>query len=420
VSVAGGSTGGNLSDGRRDGQSSELAERAREVLEAAWQPEGYTVPNLAVYPHQWLWDSCFHAIVWAHLGESGRAVAELGNVFAHQGADGFVPHMTYWREPTLHASFWGRPATSCITQPPMYGHALAELVRRGFAVDAELGAAARRGLRFLLDRRDRDGLVAIVHPWESGCDDSPRWDAWYPDGSLDPVIRRAIKGDLVAAIRTDDATGSPIGSDGFDVASMGFNALVAFNLDELAWVLGDRSLEAAAADLQARIVARWDERRTTPTDHAGGRDGQASAAARTLESLLFLLGPRRAPGRSAALIPPEIEDAAWAQLTDPTAFAGRCGLTQVHRAEPAFDPVAYWRGPTWPQLTYLFWVAARRHGRDELAEDLRDALVRGARSSGFAEYWHPDTGAGYGAAPQSWTTLAAVVAAPESAPRPVA
>jgi hypothetical protein len=33
----------------------------------------------------------------------------------------------------------------------------------------------------------------------------------------------------------------------------------------------------------------------------------------------------------------------------------------------------------------------------------------GATKSGFAEYWDPDTGAGLGAAPQSWTALAAVV-----------
>ena len=44
--------------------------------------------------------------------------------------------MTYWSErgradDATHASFWGRPETSSITQPPMYGHALAELHRAG-------------------------------------------------------------------------------------------------------------------------------------------------------------------------------------------------------------------------------------------------------------------------------------------------
>ncbi len=72
-------------------------------------------------------------------------------------------------------------------------------------------------------------------------------------------------------------------------------------------------------------------------------------------------------------------------------------------------PRRYWRGPAWPQLTYLLWVAARRR-QHPVAETLRDRLVAGAWRSGFAEYWDPDTAERRGAAPQSWTALAAVVA----------
>ena len=51
---------------------------ARRVLEAHWDDErGYCVPNPAVYPHLWLWDSCFHAVAWAALGEVERAGREL-------------------------------------------------------------------------------------------------------------------------------------------------------------------------------------------------------------------------------------------------------------------------------------------------------------------------------------------------------
>jgi glycogen debranching enzyme len=138
---------------------------------------------------------------------------------------------------------------------------------------------------------------------------------------------------------------------------------------------------------------------------------------RTAEALLGVLtvdpdpdsGRDGASGRAGPLgaIDP---DAVFAALRDPSAFGGACGPAQVHRAEPVFDAAAYWRGPAWPQLTYLFWVAARRLGRDADAAWLRDALVRGAATSGFAEYWHPDTGVGLGAVPQSWAGLAAVVA----------
>ena len=38
------------------------------------------------------------------------------------------------------------------------------------------------------------------------------------------------------------------------------------------------------------------------------------------------------------------------------------------------------------------------------------ATVAGAWASGLAEYWNPDTGAGLGAIPQSWSGLALVLA----------
>jgi hypothetical protein len=44
-----------------------------------------------------------------------------------------------------------------------------------------------------------------------------------------------------------------------------------------------------------------------------------------------------------------------------------------------------------------------------VAAALRRGLIDGAVTSGFAEYWHPDTGVGGGAVPQSWTGLAYVV-----------
>ncbi len=77
----------------------------------------------------------------------------------------------------------------------MYGHAVAELVRLGLDVPEQVVQGARRGLRFLLDRRRRSpaGLVELCHPWESGCDDSPRWDSTIP-GARTPGAWYALKG----------------------------------------------------------------------------------------------------------------------------------------------------------------------------------------------------------------------------------
>jgi hypothetical protein len=383
----------------------DVRRQALAVLEAAWRPPGFCVPNAATYPWQWLWDSCFHAVCWAHLGRTDRAITELSNALAHQQADGFVPHMTYWSasgaaDDETHAAFWRRAGTSSITQPPMYGHAVAELAHLGITVPDDVIERARRGLRHLLEDRNGDGRgPRIFHPWESGCDDSPRWDAWCGGSSAwSPARWKQAKGELVAALSFDLPSGSPRSSDAFEVVSAGFVALVAFNALELAGVTGDEALAASAQRAVERLDARWSADHGTWVDEVVVGPA-TTAAARTADALLAVLVSRDDTAVAAA----------FDQLLDGEQFGGRFGPAGVHRDEPAFDPHTYWRGPAWPQLAYLLWVAATRRGH-AAAPSLAESLLAGATGSGFAEYWEPDTGEGLGAAPQSWTALAAVVA----------
>lgn len=375
----------------------ELEDRVRAVLEAHWREPGFTVPNARVYPWQWLWDSCFHAVIWAALGEGDRGRAELVSLFARQHATGFVPHLVYWDGFTGHASLWGRERTSSITQPPLYGHAVAELVRRGVDIPESVTEAASDGLRHLAHWRPRSaGLVPVVHPWETGCDDSPRWDRWL-DGPWDADAWRVRKGDLVATIERSPG-GAPSANAGFRVAPAGFNALVAWNARELASVTGEEALLALADELVDALEDRWDADLVTWTDPGDGAD--TSGRVRTADALLPLLVTRD-PARAAA---------ALAALVDEAGLGAPFGPRGVDRREPAHQPRTYWRGPAWPQLTYLLWLAARAHGAADVADRLGAALVGGAVTSGLAEYWDADDGTGLGAVPQSWAGLALVVA----------
>jgi hypothetical protein len=393
---------GDEGDGRHSrgtlpgGGAAEVRAEARRILGAAWRtaPDGtaFCVPNPTTYPWQWLWDSCFHAVVWSHLGDE-RAITELSSALADQDVDGFVPHLRYAGGPNPHAAFWGRPTTSSITQPPMYGHAIAVLHAAGGAVPDQLVERATRGLRFLLERRRRSphGLIELCHPWESGCDDSPRWDGalsetWTPSGWY------AAKGALLGSI-TRAPAGAPLANDAFSVGSAGFSALVAWNALELVAVSGDGELRRAAEDLVDALDQRWDPARRTWTDD-GPTDG-SSGRVRTLDALLpLLLRPR---------------EAAFAELLDPAAFGAPCGPRGVHQDEPTYEPTRYWRGPAWPQLTYLLWVAATRGRERRVSGDLVRSMVSGAVTSGFAEFWEPETGAPLGAVPQSWTALSCVM-----------
>jgi hypothetical protein len=338
-----------------------LSDRVRAVMEAHWQPEGYTVPNAVTYPFAWLWDSCFHAVIWAALGDDNRAVTELTHVFRCQDeGSGFVPHIDYQRAPDQLRDFWGRSGSSSITQPPMYGHAIAELRRRGIAVPDDVVERAVRGVEyFLRERAHPSGLIRIAHPWETGCDDSPRFDHW---GAADPAAWYEMKGALVTA--ADRVA--------FDCAPVSLSALVAWN---------GALLDIDTSELVASLAVRWSIDAQTWID--AGASERSSGRTRTLEALLPALVIDQ-PG-------------AIEQVADAAAFGAAFGPRGVHRDEPSYEARRYWRGPVWPQLAYLLWLAGA---------DVADASVRGASSSGLAEYWDADDGTGLGAIPQSWSGLA--------------
>ena len=90
-------------------------------------------------------------------------------------------------------------------------------------------------------------------------------------------------------------------------------------------------------------------------------------------------------------------------------YRAQYGLRGVHKSEPTFHPTKYWRGPVWPQLAYLVTLAILRFDAS-LAKEVAFQVAEGAHISGFAEYWHPDTGKGQGAIPQSWAGLSLVSA----------
>jgi hypothetical protein len=371
----------------------KLRAEVAEMLDVQWVPEGYCAPNSEVYPFGWLWDSCFHSIIWAELGDP-RSVIELDTALGISSPDGFVPHMNYVLDPSAHESLWGRAGASSITQPPMYGHALAVLVSKGIEVPESLVDRAVDGLWFLLRsrRRTTTGLIELCHPWESGADDSPRWDDLCPGGfELDRW--RSHKSSLVGSIERNEY-GSPIFNERFAVGSVGFNALVAFNAMELASVSDSAELRAAAAEVVDALETRWSDEDATWVDE--GPTERGSGAARSLDGLLPLLVERDETRVSAVV----------EQLLDPSQHGGACGPSGVHRAEQTYAADRYWRGPAWPQLSYLIWLALGRQGRARDARAVASSTRLGAVRSGLAEYWNADSGEGYGAIPQSWAGLA--------------
>ncbi len=373
--------------------NSDLRADARRVLEAAWVPEaGYCVPHRSVYPHLWLWDSCFHSLGWLGV-DDGRASQELSAIFVAQTANGFVPHMRYLGRPTYKRG--PRPDASSLTQPPVYGIVIERLVAAGHTVPQPLIDSAGRGLRYLWQhRRSTDDLITIFHPWESGADDSPRWDDWVHTTHWRRWWFRLFDRYALARVRFDNEPAA-IGSTLFASTPAAFNAIFACSADCLGRITADAELlemSLVVADAMDRVLWHDDEGLWDDKPLVGGGDRQRVP---TLDGVL------------PALVTADHDRAAraLAQVVDQDRFGALYGPRYVPVTHPAYNPNAYWRGPAWPQLNYLVWLAAHRCGRRDIATNVEQSTRRGVSASHFAEYWNAESGAARGAVPQTWATV---------------
>src|SRR6266536_4311792 len=203
-----------LSERERD----ELVRRARAVLDANWRGQS-TVPSGSLYPHQWSWDAAFIAIGRSWV-EQDRAQREPESMSEAQWSSGMLPHIKFdpqvpddaycpgagfWQSERSPAAPRGVP-TSGITQPPLHARAALEIWHHAADRGRALAFLGRLYPRLAAQHahlarwRDPDGhgLAAIVHPWESGQDNSPLWDSdldhlQIPPGAVPPYRRYDVE-----------------------------------------------------------------------------------------------------------------------------------------------------------------------------------------------------------------------------------
>jgi mannosylglycerate hydrolase len=395
---------------RSVGVVSGLRDRAVGLLRANDRGR-YTVPSAGLYPHQWAWDSAFAAIGWAAI-DTDRALTELETLLDGAWADGRIPHIRFHDlsgEYFPGPSFWGTTDRSSISQPPVWAAAAARVLERGGDPERvrALLEPIERSHRWFLAERDPLGwgMVAVAHPWESGMDNSPAWDG--PLRAVDPaaappfqrVDRQHV--DDPAQRPTDDAYaryaalvaeiaardfGMPAT---FAVYDPGMSAMLAWGDRELAAVataLGEDAVAVHASERCARVTRAlveqsWDAdlARFTFFDAVGGAAITTDVLSAYLPLLLDLPVPVAAAAEGALL----------------ERFDTPYPLPTTAPGDPNFDPIAYWRGPMWVNLNWLFDLA--------LGGTLRERTLALIDEVGFREYFDPLSGAGLGAREFTWT-----------------
>jgi hypothetical protein len=417
----------------------DLLERAQQLLETntregEWQGRRYrfTVPSPAVYPFQWFWDSCFHAIVWARI-DVERAKDELRGLFAHQSDAGQLPQIVLWDRELVTRRSWhhveapgrldwflGRkPWTSVQIQPPVIAQAVEAIVDvDGADFLAEALPVLERHYRFLAEHRDPDGdgLISIISQYESGLDFSPVYDVRPGSG---PPVRvpsylrarlRQVRNKLVGY----DDLGQIFGRGGWQHEDVLVNAVFGDGLR----ALGRLAARAAAEPLEA-----WAETHATTVLHAlvercyeaqrgffvnlAGADERPIDGVKTIVGLMPLL---------LADLPDEPAARLLEHLADEREFWTSYPVPSVAVDEPSFVPDSrpggrrrIWRGPCSMNTNWLLVQGLRRHGRDDLASELSVRSRALVEAGGFNEFYDPLSGAPVGAPGFGWATLAAVL-----------
>jgi glycogen debranching enzyme len=416
-------------------RAARLWRRAERTLRRNWRegrladgtPYGFTCPAPRRYRHQWYWDSCFHAIVWRHI-DAGRARTELRTLLSAGRLDGFIPHTVFWhnragwRRAPFYAthSLHGNRATAHI-QTPMLALAW-EAVAGASDDDPGFAEESLTSLRlhydWLAEHRDPDGdgLISIIHPDESGLDDSPKYDdvfGWmshYLPGYFWLVERsRRLGYDSRAIIERYDE----------HVEDVLVNTLYALSLAALGRLLGEGpegQYTARARRVEDALLERcWDPARGLFFDLAG-RDHRPLRTS-TWSSLAPLALPRL-PEEVARRLVEE-------HLLHPRRYRTPFGIPSVALEEPSFRPGFHlfrcWRGPTWVNTAWLLVPAMRRLGYVNEAERIVESLLRAVERHGFREYYNPLDGDGLAARQFGWSTLLAdLVGPPGSAHREAA
>ena len=356
-----------------------LRAAARQVLSGNWReghlPDGtsygFTCPAPPRYRHQWYWDSCFHAIVWRQF-EPSRAREELRTLVRGGRLDGFIPHTIFWHDSAgwRRAPFYATQsvranrATAHIQTPLL---ALAwELVAEASPEDAGFAAEGVDALRIHYDwlehhrDPDADGLISIIHPDESGLDDSPKYDpvfGWmshYLPGYYWLVQRsRRLRYDSRAIIDRYNE----------HVEDVMVNVFYALSLHSLARLSGDELYRERARRTEEALLDRcWDPDRGLFWDLAG-RDH------RRLEvSTWSSLAPLALPSLPEHIARRIVEE----HLLHPRRYQAPYGIPSVSMEEPSFRAGWHrfrcWRGPSWINTAWLLVPPLRRLGYGEHAD----------------------------------------------------
>jgi glycogen debranching enzyme len=438
----------------------KLFESARSILEKNWNGR-FTIASPTLYPHQWSWDSCFIAIGKSYFNVN-QAMKELESLFAAQWKNGMIPHIVFDESKKTYfpaADFYNitrsenapkNVGTSGMTQPPVHSIACYYIYQNAqdkTRVKEFLKNAYPKLMsfhRYLMTDRDpeKSGLVTILHPWESGLDNSPIWDE--PLSRIQVKEEDLPKFERLDIIAVDGAAETRTKQWMYDRFIFLIQLMRRYKYDEkkmyenMPFKIKDivfSSIFYVANKFLAKIADIIDEKDTQeikkwisrteqnfykyffPFHH---QQQQNSGRMGSNEESLFynydLIKKDWIKRKTISSLIPiytgllSKEDAEvilrWsthAHFCGEDSYCHTATIPSTDLEVSYFKPMTYWRGPVWINTNWMIWLGMLKYGYTEEAELIRSGVFELAKNHGFREFYDPYKGQGLGGKDFSWT-----------------
>lgn len=373
------------------------------------------------YHHHVLWDSSFHQIVLSYF-KPEYAKKDLLCYLEMQQSNGFLPHMIYWEQDktmsglaekitsTFHAFLYSHPRMSKLTQPPVIAFALEEVYKR--TNDKKFLNKAypkvKKFYDYLARERDpdKDGLVSIIHSWETGIDASPAYDSVYKlkgPSRLFAFYWNATKLLFKYKLLNWDLE-RIFNANLFCVEDLSYNCIYAFGLRALSRLAKEldkkedfKHYKELADRVEDAIIKNyWNEEDKIfyNVDKEGNK-----IKSKTIISLFPLILEN---------IDKEKVDCLVKHIINRKEFRTPYPVPSVAVSEESFEPDYHgllWRGPTWVNINWFLAHGLNMHGYKILAKILTSKTKEMVEKSGYWEFYNPFNAKGEGAKDFCWSTL---------------
>jgi glycogen debranching enzyme len=364
----------------------------------------YTVPSSTVYPYQWLWDSCFHAIIYTHF-DIDYAKDEIRSILNGQWKKGMIPHMIYWRKTKKYKLDWRvKNNTSSITQPPMIAYAVETIYNKTYDIEFVHDVLDKLHLYYQWIHKERSNsyIPIIIHPWESGQDDSILWDEIYKldNPSKDTLAKKKLE-ILNEYIKTGLNAKKFALKNKFNVKCLLFDSVYLRNLKSML------TLSKVAKSKHYKYykslipqVEKYFKKRLYNKEKkifSSVYNNNTFISPPENSSMFLPLFAQAVTKKQTNRLIKDLlnEDKFWLRYPVPTIPAENIN----------FQPNRYWRGSTWININWFIIKGLKNYGYDMIANNLKKKTIDMVKKSGFCEYYNPITGKGLGPNDFTWSGL---------------